>query len=88
MVVRAPYGRLCYRGVLVRFIDSKGSVLNYNYETMAPGTPPQSSYKGGTTQSSSKGHSAQATPQFRAGGYHEMGKKYVPLHLPLYPHVV
>lgn len=74
--------------MLVRFIDSKGSVLNYNYETMAPGTPPQSSYKGGTTQSSSKGHNAQATPQFRAGGYHDMGKKYVSLQLPLYPHVV
>lgn len=65
----------------MRFIDSKGSVLNYNYETMAPGTPPQSSYKGGAMQSSSKGQNAQASAQastsFRAGGYHDMGKKYV-----------
>jgi hypothetical protein len=69
------------RGVLVRFIDSKGSVLNYNYDTMAPSSPTPRQH-GGSGKTSAK-YSADSqsrqitTPQstFRGGAYQDMGKK-------------
>jgi hypothetical protein len=69
------------RGVLVRFIDSKGSVLNYNYDTMAPTSPApdQFSRSGKTPAKNAPGsHSRQMTTPhstFRGGTYQDMGKK-------------